>query len=517
MNVSPITVLAPKGNAPASPETAPSGDLFGDLLRAPASGTAAKPAAPSPSTESRPVSEPKPADRADRPARKERDGKVEKSESRDGTDGAVQKTDAQDAEETAGPDGGEQTDADGETQPNANPNTETKAGNGGQQDGQIPVNAAASEVAAAVLALINSSETRAPAEVGVIAANTAVTAAGAAGTPAVTAKSVVPETAPPPAEEVLLADEPGPTSAPALAPATAKKGPAPAQITVTDESKALVSRPAQTLATANVQDIAEAPAQPQTADPKTTVNAAIPPDEGAAKSQGQSGEDGGGKTTPVHDPVLKFAANTAKTADVAAATSQGADTPAPQTQTHPSNPLQVPNPVVTAPVYAAGHAAAAPAANVVLADRPVASPPAPGLNIDHVALQIGKAAADGMDRINIQLKPEAMGRIDVQLQVHSDGRVHAVVTADRHDTLDLLQRDARSLERALNDAGLRADAGSLSFNLNGRGQDNGSGAPADSLPSYAGNADGGEPQPVPAGLIAAYDAAAARGGIDIRV
>jgi hypothetical protein len=42
-----------------------------------------------------------------------------------------------------------------------------------------------------------------------------------------------------------------------------------------------------------------------------------------------------------------------------------------------------------------------------------------------------------------------------------------VITADNKETLDMLQRDRASLEQALADAGLKADAGSLSFNLRG--------------------------------------------------
>ena len=44
----------------------------------------------------------------------------------------------------------------------------------------------------------------------------------------------------------------------------------------------------------------------------------------------------------------------------------------------------------------------------------------------------------------------------------------AVITADRADTLDLLQRDARILQNALQDAGLQADGNSLSFELKGQ-------------------------------------------------
>ena len=53
----------------------------------------------------------------------------------------------------------------------------------------------------------------------------------------------------------------------------------------------------------------------------------------------------------------------------------------------------------------------------------------------------------------------------MRLDVASDGRVAATVVADRSETLEMLRNDSRGLERALQDAGLRSDAGNLSFNL----------------------------------------------------
>ena len=46
-----------------------------------------------------------------------------------------------------------------------------------------------------------------------------------------------------------------------------------------------------------------------------------------------------------------------------------------------------------------------------------------------------------------------------------------MVTADRQETLDLLQRDSRGLERALQEAGLDADSDNLSFSLRQQNQD----------------------------------------------
>lgn len=91
--------------------------------------------------------------------------------------------------------------------------------------------------------------------------------------------------------------------------------------------------------------------------------------------------------------------------------------------------------------------------------------------VAHVAVHVAQAAGDGSDRISLKLSPAELGRIDVKLEFGPEGRIHAVFAADRPHTLELLQRDARELARALQDAGLQADSGSLSFNLrDGRGQ-----------------------------------------------
>lgn len=88
-----------------------------------------------------------------------------------------------------------------------------------------------------------------------------------------------------------------------------------------------------------------------------------------------------------------------------------------------------------------------------------------------VTLQIVKAFADGLDRITIQLHPKNLGRVDVRLEIGQDGRMTAIIAADRPETLEMLQRDSRALERALQEAGLKTDSGSLSFHLRGNGGD----------------------------------------------
>ena len=131
-------------------------------------------------------------------------------------------------------------------------------------------------------------------------------------------------------------------------------------------------------------------------------------------------------------------------------------------------------------------------------------------------MQIQRAVGDGVSRITVQLKPAELGSIEVQLDLAQDGRVSASILADRPETLDLLQRDARILERSLQDAGLKADSGSLSFDLRGgTRQDQGSPQTAGrSIPERSGS----EPHLAIASEAARpATTATAEGGVDIRV
>ncbi len=106
--------------------------------------------------------------------------------------------------------------------------------------------------------------------------------------------------------------------------------------------------------------------------------------------------------------------------------------------------------------------------------------------------------AAGQDRISIKLHPAELGRVDVRLDLGEDGVVRAALVAERPETLELLQRDARGLERALQQAGLQLDSGSLSFNLRGgeqQGQDANELEDADPRLADAEDGDGGETAP----------------------
>jgi hypothetical protein len=124
------------------------------------------------------------------------------------------------------------------------------------------------------------------------------------------------------------------------------------------------------------------------------------------------------------------------------------------------------------------------------ARTPVATP---ALQIAH---QIVRAAHQRVERMVVQLEPAQLGRVEVRLDFGHDGRMSALIATDRAEALDLLQRDARALERSLEQAGLRLDSGGLSFALKrdgGHGQAS-YGAPGSELPGDPGSPKGGADQ-----------------------
>jgi flagellar hook-length control protein FliK len=87
-----------------------------------------------------------------------------------------------------------------------------------------------------------------------------------------------------------------------------------------------------------------------------------------------------------------------------------------------------------------------------------------------VAVQLTKAAIDGLNRFSIQLHPADLGQVHVRLDISHDGHITAMVSSNRHDTLDLLQRDSQNLQRSLEDLGFKMDSGGMQFSLNNQGE-----------------------------------------------
>lgn len=83
-----------------------------------------------------------------------------------------------------------------------------------------------------------------------------------------------------------------------------------------------------------------------------------------------------------------------------------------------------------------------------------------------LAGQITKQVSNGNRVFDIRLDPAELGKVDVRIELRADNRVHAVLTVERPETLNELQRSARDLERALAEAGLELGEDGLSFQMN---------------------------------------------------
>lgn len=137
----------------------------------------------------------------------------------------------------------------------------------------------------------------------------------------------------------------------------------------------------------------------------------------------------------------------------------------------------------------------------------------PALPQDRIALSIVRQLEAGVSRFEIRLDPPELGRIDVKMSLRADGHVSAQLTADRPETLELLQRDARVLQRALTDAGLSADSGSLSFGLRDRGGRHA--FDQDDMPASIGAIEAEDDAPLPYGLP--LMASLEPGRVDLRI
>jgi hypothetical protein len=138
-----------------------------------------------------------------------------------------------------------------------------------------------------------------------------------------------------------------------------------------------------------------------------------------------------------------------------------------------------------------------------------------------VALALGPDAS-----LTLTLDPGELGRVEVAID-RSGGEAAIRVTAERPETLALLQRDSRELEKALADAGFGDRAPSLTFSLGQGGTDRGTGRNAADFGAAARDAQEhrtGQPQrPATPGTLASLAAHPAgrrtphRGLIDLAV
>jgi len=189
--------------------------------------------------------------------------------------------------------------------------------------------------------------------------------------------------------------------------------------------------------------------------PATSGSGAGPADAAAANAASRPSGDAPG---PSNDTQISRPAAADAAPVPAVALAAGAEAMAGHDASHPSLP----------PLPAVHSGPSAHAGLLATSAMPTAQALPPGA-AETLAFQIARQAADGASRFEIRLDPPELGRVDVRLDLAADGRTHAHLSAERPETLDLLVRDARLLERALNDAGVSLDRNALTFGLKDHG------------------------------------------------
>lgn len=288
-------------------------------------------------------------------------------------------------------------------------------------------------------------------------------------------------------------------------------------------AQSLVSQPATNLGSLahgaqTVPATAATPATPQTAAPAApaapTAHGTTTPDPNAALKT----EAGATPTTAAAAAAAEQ--NTAQaTVQSETLAAQRSNSGGDQSSSDPTASAQPSDPSAGTPVAlpaaaapATAFAAPTPAQNATMSTLAAST-------LDQIAFNLRQSARNGLNQIEIQLKPASLGSIDVKLEVNHDGRMTAVISSDRSDTLNLLQRNSGELQQALRDAGLQTDTGSLSFNLRGE-QQSGGGAGQQTgyaSPSTSSQSPSADETALPAAAMAANGAASHSGLLNIQV
>lgn len=93
----------------------------------------------------------------------------------------------------------------------------------------------------------------------------------------------------------------------------------------------------------------------------------------------------------------------------------------------------------------------------------------------HVAkqinMQVTRAVNNGSQEFNMRLNPSELGTVKIKMSFTEAGKVSAQIMAERPETLELLQREVRGIERAVEAGGHKVGSEGISFSLDqGDGQ-----------------------------------------------
>jgi len=328
--------------------------------------------------------------------------------------------------------------------------------------------------------------------------------------------AVTPPAAPPTAVPSILADAGQTEAAPAIAPAAQPAAPLPAdpvapQAPAAPEA-ASVDAPQVPGAAAPQPPVAGTQPQPKPTSPAPATLAAAadtnqpdstqspvtlpdklsaPPAKGqpkpvAAKTDATGKTDktakaGSGKSQQVNDPAAVKGADTATPAsgddgddsarpDTVKSAAPANDAAAPKLAVNPANTIAIPAVNPQAPSQTQGPTFTQ---HVQVTAQSHDTPP----NLPALAVDIVAKSQSGAKQFDIRLDPPELGRVEVRLSIDATGKASAHLSADQPQTLNLLQKDASVLTRALRDAGLDVSQNGLNFSLRQQsGQDSGGAA-----------------------------------------
>lgn len=220
-----------------------------------------------------------------------------------------------------------------------------------------------------------------------------------------------------------------------------------------------------------------APAQtaPQIPGDDKTVTGGVAPAAAGAMTEAA---DQAGKTKPVP------AAETGDFKKALQETGSAPDAPpAPSTDAAKPETAQLPtakpspdlgNIALVPQTSSAASAAATHSAEKLAATPQAQIPQAPhgAPNVNQMAVEVAARSQSGAKQFDIRLDPPELGRVEVRLSIDAHGKAEAHLTADQPQTLDLLQKDAPALARALREAGLNVQQDGLNFSLKNQQQQN---------------------------------------------
>ena len=93
---------------------------------------------------------------------------------------------------------------------------------------------------------------------------------------------------------------------------------------------------------------------------------------------------------------------------------------------------------------------------------------------------------DGQQSVTVRLQPAELGQVQIRVDQTVAGAAHIAITAERPETLQLLQRDEPRLQQVLDQAGMQSTGRTVSFQVTAPEQVGAAAARPDSMETGGG-------------------------------